>query len=195
MSSKKKVDRRIRRTRGLLQKSLLELLQKKRLAKIQIKEITEHADLSRQAFYLHFESKEDLLFSYLDDVFTQIHKAIFEDAVKANHLELRTLTVMSFQLWAEHASTLQWVMQVKDKDMLIARLRRHVAALMAAYAQHPETKIRAHPMHEHIVDFLTGGVYMLFRHWMEDGMTSSAEEMGWLAYQLIKSAVRLEIRP
>ena len=76
MSKKQKVDRRVRRTRALLQNSLLDLLQKKRLAKIQIKEITEHADLSRQAFYLHFDSKEELLFSYLDDVFAQIHQVI-----------------------------------------------------------------------------------------------------------------------
>ena len=195
MSKKQRVDRRVRRTRALLQNSLLDLLQKKRLAKIQIKEITAHADLSRQAFYLHFDSKEALLFSYLDDVFAQIHQALFEEALNAKSLDLKALAIMSFELWAEHADALQWVMQVKDKDMLITRLRRHVAALMEAVAEHPKSHITKHPQHEHVVDFVTGGIYMLFRRFFSEGMKSSAEEMGLLAFQLIEGSIHLKIKP
>ena len=192
MSKKKRVDRRVRRTRALLQNSLLDLLQKKRLAKIQIKEITEHADLSRQAFYLHFDSKEELLFSYLDDVFAQIHQVIFEEALNADVLNLKELMVKSFKLWAEHGETLQWVMQVKDKDMLIIRLRRHVATLMEVIAEHPKSHISKHPQHEYVVDFATGGIYMLFRRLFAEGMKSWAEEMGLLAFQLIEGSLYTE---
>ncbi|MEM7348434.1 MAG: TetR/AcrR family transcriptional regulator, partial [Chloroflexota bacterium] len=77
MTKKKKEDRRVRRTRKLLQIALISLLRRKLLAKIQIKEIVEEADVSRTTFYQHFETKEELLFSLMDDVFEKIHRVIF----------------------------------------------------------------------------------------------------------------------
>lgn len=67
-----------RGARVALQKALLALLQKRRLESIQINEITDPADVSRPAFYLHFESKEKLLLSHINDRFAQLHKAIID---------------------------------------------------------------------------------------------------------------------
>jgi len=40
-------------------------------------------------------------------------------------------------------------------------------------------------MHDYVVDFITGGVYMLLHRWTEEGMKTPAEQMGRLAYQLV----------
>lgn len=186
MSTKQSTDRRARRTRALLQNALLELLQKRRLASIQIKEITELADVSRPAFYLHFESKEELLLSHIDDLFAQLHQAVFAEAAKSQPVTLELLVMISFQLWGKEAKAWQVALQIENKDLLLSRLRRHMAVLMAEFAAYPGSNITQHPLlHDYVVDFITGGVYMLIRRWAEEGMKTSADEMGRLAYQLV----------
>lgn len=189
MSTKQSTDRRARRTRAALQKALLELLQKRRLDSIQIQEITDRADVSRPAFYLHFASKEELLLSHIDDLFAQLHKAVFTDLAQSQSVTLEMLVMTSFQLWSKEAQAWQVALQVENKDLLLIRLRRHMAALMAAFAASPGSNITPHStLHDYVVDFITGGVYMLLRRWAEEGMKTSAEQMGRLAYQLVAHA-------
>lgn len=196
MSTKQSTDRRARRTRAALQKALLELLQKRRLDSIQIQEITDLADVSRPAFYLHFESKEELLLSHIDDLFAQLHKTVFEETLfketvfkeggKRQPVTLEGLVMTSFQLWSKEAKAWSVAWQIENKDLLLIRLRRHMAALMAAFADAPGSNITPHPtLNDYVVDFVTGGVYMLLRRWTEEGMKTSVEQMGRLAYQLV----------
>lgn len=185
MSINQSTDRRARRTRALLQKALLELLQKRRMDSIQIKEITDLADVSRPAFYLHFESKEELLLSHIDDLFTQLHQAVFEDEARNPNLTLKSLVMTSFALWGKEAAAWQIALQLENKDLLMTRLRRHMAEIMAEFAAYPNSNITQHPLHEYVVDFVTGGMYMLLRRWASEGMKTSSEQMGELAYQLV----------
>lgn len=61
-----------------------------------------------------------------------------------------------------------------------------MATLMAEFANYPGSNITQHPaMHEYVVDFVTGGVYMLLRRWIEEGMKTPVEQIGRLAYQLV----------
>lgn len=186
MSTNQSNDRRARRTRAALQKALLELLQKRRLESIQIKEITDLADVSRPAFYLHFESKEELLLSHIDDLFAQLHKAVFEEVAKHQQVTLELLVMTSFQLWGKEAKAWKVAWEIENKDLLLIRLRGHMAALMAEFATSPDSNIIQHPtMHEYVVDFMTGGVYMLLRRWAAEGAKTPVEQMGRLAYQLV----------
>ena len=49
----KKEDRRVRRTRKILTQALTELLQKKQVNEITVKELTDLADMNRGTFYLY----------------------------------------------------------------------------------------------------------------------------------------------
>ena len=69
MSDKKKTDLRTLRTQSWLHNALRELMNEKPYEKIRVGEITKRAQVSRQTFYLHYESKDDLLVSLFDDVF------------------------------------------------------------------------------------------------------------------------------
>ncbi|WP_082393378.1 TetR/AcrR family transcriptional regulator [Nocardia arizonensis] len=54
-------DRRVRRTRALLNQALLELMLERGYERISIGDILERADIGRSTFYAHFRDKDDLL--------------------------------------------------------------------------------------------------------------------------------------
>ena len=58
----KRVDRRVARSKRRLKDALLELIEVRDYAAISVGDITERADVGRSTFYVHFTSKEDLLF-------------------------------------------------------------------------------------------------------------------------------------
>lgn len=76
---KEKKDLRIIKTQKLLKDSLLELLKSNSLKDISVTEICEHALVNRVTFYDHFNNKEELLNSIIDDIKEDIIKELKKD--------------------------------------------------------------------------------------------------------------------
>ncbi|MEM9775936.1 MAG: TetR/AcrR family transcriptional regulator [Chloroflexota bacterium] len=185
MTNKKKEDRRVRRTRKLLQDALINLLRRKLLAKIQIKEIVEEADVSRTTFYQHFETKEELLFSLMDDVFEKIHIEVFHEREIEGGFDVVQFLAASFRQWRLHGEELRWVLQVENKDLFITALRKHVEALKQEAVKHLKPNPAFQPYDEYEFSFVSGGLYMLLKNWINNGMQESDEEMGKIAFVLL----------
>src|SRR5260221_13091551 len=66
------VDRRIHRTRTMLQRALISLIQKDSYEAITIQDICDAANVGRSTFYAHFTSKDDLKRSGLDHLRKQL---------------------------------------------------------------------------------------------------------------------------
>ena len=67
-----KVDRRVWHTRRLLQDSLLEILNDKRLEDVSVKEICDRAGVNRSTFYSYFNGTHELLASLKNDMIDEI---------------------------------------------------------------------------------------------------------------------------
>ena len=61
--TEKRADRRVQRTRRLLHKALMSLILEKKYESITVQEILDRADVGRSTFYMHFQDKDELLFS------------------------------------------------------------------------------------------------------------------------------------
>jgi AcrR family transcriptional regulator len=78
------VDRRVQKTRKLLQDALIELVSEKGYESVSIREILDKANVGRSTFYAHFQDKDQLLHSILDrlnELFEQ-HEKLFLDTKK-----------------------------------------------------------------------------------------------------------------
>ena len=67
-----RVDRRVRRTRRALQTALVDLATQVGYEALTVESITEHADVGRATFYLHFTDKADLLTAVADDLIGEL---------------------------------------------------------------------------------------------------------------------------
>src|SRR5687768_13411706 len=72
-------DLRVRRTRKLLQKALLEAASEKGFAHVSVRDITERAMVNRATFYRHYEDKYDLLTQYMKELSEMIESDPMEN--------------------------------------------------------------------------------------------------------------------
>lgn len=71
-----KMDRRVRRTRALLQQSLIRLMAEKEIKDITVKELTDLADITRGTFYLHYSDIYDILRSMEYEMFVEFNEIL-----------------------------------------------------------------------------------------------------------------------
>jgi len=72
VATKKAEDRRVVRTRALLQDALVALMVEKGYEAITVQEIIDRANVGRATFYAHFADKRSLLVSRLEDLRTSL---------------------------------------------------------------------------------------------------------------------------
>lgn len=69
---KRRVDRRVQRTRQVLQQAFIEVVREKGFAATSIQDISARANVNRGTFYLHFTDKYILLDTFLREDFQQL---------------------------------------------------------------------------------------------------------------------------
>lgn len=73
-------DRRVKYTRMVLRESLMELLQKKPIARVSVTEICKSSQLNRGTFYAHYQDPFDLLKQIEEDLYIELQEAIGQNA-------------------------------------------------------------------------------------------------------------------
>lgn len=71
--AQKSEDLRVRRTRKLLQKALVEVTSEKGFSNVTVRDITERAMVNRSTFYRHYLDKYDLLSQYLEELYALLN--------------------------------------------------------------------------------------------------------------------------
>ena len=73
-----KIDRRVKYTRMVIKESFIDLLEKKDISRITIKEICENADINRATFYAHYSDQYELLRKIEDEFLDNIRDYLDE---------------------------------------------------------------------------------------------------------------------
>jgi AcrR family transcriptional regulator len=73
-------DRRTRRTRRALAAALISLASNRAYPSIQVRDITDRADVGYATFYRHYESKDDLMLAIFDEITGELETSAGESA-------------------------------------------------------------------------------------------------------------------
>ena len=71
-----KTDRRVQRTRELLQKALIELMNERGYDAITIQDIVDRANVARTTFYVHYTNKDDLFMSCHETIVSEFQSGL-----------------------------------------------------------------------------------------------------------------------
>src|SRR3989304_7798543 len=177
------------RTKQALVSAYLELLKKNPSKKVKVYEICERANLSRPTFYKHFQTQEEVLLFYMDEVFeemfTNFRKIHLEDG---SVLQFEIAATHFFKLWQSKADLFALIKAKKMDYLLIEKLKAHhlITYHQIVYNLFPIQD------EEILTDFMSNISYVFFSildEWMESKMNRTPEEMGELLAILFRPLV------
>lgn len=169
-------DRRVRRTRRLLQEGLLSLMRHKAVADISVKELAEAADVARATVYVHFKDPADVLHQLEQGLYADLEAILSGAARGAPLLQAVSALVLNNRaafeaLLGEHGD------------------RAFVEDLRALCVERAAAGLRADGMEERALAykaaFLVGGYENLLRRWLFAGCKETPAELARLAGQMI----------
>lgn len=128
-----KIDRRKERTRQMLHDALMELIVEKGYEAISIQDITDRANVARPTFYLHYKTKDDLLFDGLREVYDGlVHNA---DHKGANAMmSPDTVDASDFRHVAKHADFYRVMLSEKGSLVFLLRVLEYLEMVMGEEA-------------------------------------------------------------
>lgn len=186
----KQIDRRIIRTKQGIQEALTELLEKKSIDKISVKEITDIAGINRGTFYLHYVDKYDLMEKSINQLMIEISETgsnILNLAQRHIHSELSRKKLVDefttlFKYIQKNSRLIKSLTNENSsysfhhkfnellKDRLIAKLGPKQKDVPAIY----------------IVSAFSYSIQGIIRTWLESGMEDTADMMGEYTFNILE---------
>lgn len=174
-------DRRVQRTRGLLQHALIELMLEKGYEAVTVQDIIDRANVGRSTFYGHFLDKERLLFSTLENLRALLLQAMSEAPAGAGggSGEVRLGFSLAMFLHARDHHRLYRAIVGRQGGALVQQeiqrilgdlVRRELAPLVRRGAATPV------PL-EVVVLYTVSAFHALLTWWLNHDMPCAAEEI------------------
>ena len=185
------VDRRVQRTRQLLNASLMALIQEKGFESLSVQDIIDRANVGRATFYAHFDSKEDLLASGIEGLCTSLRERQRPPLSAGTAADTRLLA-FSRELFVhanEHRNVFRAmvgkrsgaVIQQLLQKMLVDLVRDEVRAMLPS-------DDAAMPV-EAMAQFIGGGLFGLLIWWGNGRMRIPVDEVDAIFRQLAIPAI------
>lgn len=185
-------DRRVQRTRDLLQKALIELISERRYEAITIQNIVDRANVGRTTFYLHYSSKDELFMSCHEAIVREFHFGPLYPRSREELLspEAPPGMISAFRHLEDARALLSPIFQGKDSLLILRRLRdgsaqEIEASLRAAFAEAGSTI----PL-DVLANYLAGAQIALVQWWLEKRRPHTPENLAQMFHRLQRAAIR-----
>ena len=180
-----------KKTKQLIQKSFMYILEKKSFESITIGDITKHAQINRGTFYLHFIDKFDLLDKIEQQLFTDL-------GVHIDELQSRYTSIQTFEKDQEQiATTLFSFIEIQSPTLRIFLSDHGRAGFHLRFRNTFSEKVRVNleknesftanltvPM-EYFLTFITSAFLGLIEQWVQNGLDKTPQEMTALYVDII----------
>ena len=176
----KKVDRRVERTEQLLRSALLDLIEEKGFESLTVQHIIDRANVGRATFYTHFDNKEDLLISGLDQLQQELKQKQHEVHAQGRNIHERILA-FSFEVFT-HTEKHRELFRALSADGTAVVIKRAWHKILLdlvredVKAVFPKEEYSSVPT-EALVHIITGSFFGLLMWWLEGSTTLSAREI------------------
>jgi AcrR family transcriptional regulator len=187
-----KTDRRVQRTRDMLQQALTDLIRERGYAAITIQDIVDRANVGRTTFYLHYTSK--------DDLFMHCHEAVVSAFHVEAHASLSREALLSpdeppgmrvaYRHLAEARALLAPIFQGEQSLLIVRRIRDRSAAKMEASLQAAFAGRESSVPLDLLAHTLAGAQLALLQWWLEQRRPHTPEALARTFHRLRRAAIR-----
>ena len=175
----KNTDTRVRYTKDVLKKSLLEILKTKRIDRVTVKELCEKAQINRGTFYLHYSTPNDLLYEIEKD-FMKDHSELFtgymvEASHKKNDEGIDKLQAL-FKITLENADLCSIIFGPNGDPRFTERIKKNMKPEILEHWSVEFPKYDKKHL-EYIFDYVFSGSMSIINNWMNDQESISIEQL------------------
>lgn len=180
------VDRRVRKTKQTLRKTLTKLLLTKDIKNITVKELTSLADVNRGTFYLHYKDIYDMYGQIQIDIYNELKHIFEKHMTERKSASLSIVVSEAFTLLSKNRELALVILNSADSNILtgiieMAKPKTKKDWLDLLGSVDPSR-------YDHYYTFITSGCVGLINNWLSTGMTEAPEVMAKIAEDLISQA-------
>lgn len=162
------------RSRRMLQRALVELLQEKELDKITVTDIVTRADINRGTFYAHYADISGVLDSIMENVCQTIREALEKQPLWAKAPDARIVLQHLQRMLESDPEFYRNAIRTNVSNIVLEKLREFFIEQMmqreSGYA------VRNHEQYVFTVRFGSGGVITLYKDWFSGNLPFSLDE-------------------
>ena len=190
----KRPDRRKQRTRTLLRDSLMSLIIQKGYDAITVQNITDEANLSRAAFYLHYKDKEELFVTSLEEIFDDLVKNLGPTSGNFLLPGGSPSSLMAFRHADKHRDLYKVILRGQGISGITRRIRDYLVAVMEQRIKQMLPGAKPPIPVEIVANHITGSLLALITWWIESDAPYTAEDMSQIFYKLNVQALMAEFK-
>jgi hypothetical protein len=177
-----KDSRKTQYTKMVLRDSLMELLQKKPISKITIKELCEEADINRTTFYTHFLNQYDLLKKIEDETLVLANEIINDLQNKSDRSEILPFIEGTLETIAQNKYIGVLMSERGDisfQNRLCSTMYSHPGMQKFIYTDGNKNN------DEWYKTYVIFGMVGVIRHWLKNNMNISYNELAEILFNII----------
>ena len=177
-----KEDIRSKLSRTIIKNALLELLKRKSIYDITVKELCDAADINRSTFYRHYNNISDVMDEITDNisgVIAKVNEWSIQDPNNALNYIYESLRFL--EQHQEYDSLM--VSEHFSFDILFGKLEGTVLKTLATLTNHTGNELN------YMVKYILRGTLAIIREWIKGGRRDSASYIARLIYRVSANAV------
>jgi hypothetical protein len=182
-------DHRVRVTRMLLRKAFLELLSRKPIQSISVRELCEEAGINRSTFYAHYKDVYDLREQIETEMLSDFQEALAPlISQKKDRITPTDITAGIFRCLRENSDICAATLgKYGDRDFLTHLIDLGRDSCMKGYSAYfPSASLREIEL---FYTFVSAGCIALLQGWIDRGMTDPAEKIAAAAEEIMMKGI------
>lgn len=177
-----KEDRRVKYTKMVLKESFLNLLERKDISQITVKEICEDADINRATFYSHYTDVYDLMKKIEDEFLDNVDVYLSQLEVKGQNVNDLLLAEKIFDYIKDNAKLCKLLLSERgdisfQKKIMTIVYDKIISELTV------NNKISKEDA-EYVYSFTITGCVGIVQRWLDDNMKKSSRFMAEMVIRL-----------
>jgi len=179
-------DRRIQRTRKVLQDALVELILEKGFDKVTVQDVIKRANVGRSTFYSHYKDTEDLFLSGFENLWSLFeHHLTGQMVEKAN---IWDLSLIVFQHAQSYTGVYKALVGKQGGNLMSAHMHKYLSALMREALKGQWAKNKKVPL-DIVAYHLASSLLSLLTWWVDHDLPHPPQRMNEIYQQLTQPAI------
>lgn len=180
----------MKKTEKRVLKALASCIGNKLYKDISVNDLIAEADIGRSTFYLHFNSKDQVMIRYIDNMFEEFFDKI--SPLLQNNVPLgKLIGIRLFETFLAEPQFSVVLLQADGQSLIDRRFHAYLSRFIGRIARNaPETKLTRKQVH-YASKFWTTGTLAMVTDWVREGFKESPEEIGELYANLTQPSINL----